>query len=232
MSSPTLKRALLFSLIGSVAIGAVLAIVFVFLNTWGWFEVRVLLTTGLIAVASLCVMACELSRTPKGMNVLPFLGFGLTVLASAMILVGMWSDLRADGFWKLSGALSAFAIATVHICLLSVAPLSWKYRWVYYIAFQLSYGLALIVSMMFFEAFHLSDSIARTLIALAIIDTALTLVIPILSRISRSEVSTEQFQTPLELRNETAIDHEIEQLRKRIAELEKLKAECATAKSS
>ncbi len=223
MSNPTLKRILLYCLVGSVAVGAVLAILFVLLNTWGWFEVRVILTTIVIAVASLCVMACELARTPKGANLLPYAGFSLTVLASVMILLGMWGDLSDQAYWKLSGSLSTFAIATVHVCLLSVAPLASKFKWVYYIAFQLSYGLAIVFSLMLFQAFRLDEHIGRVIIAVSIVDTALTLVIPILSRISRSERPIELLESPLELRNAAAIDHEIRLLRQRIVELEKLK---------
>jgi hypothetical protein len=224
MANPTLKRILLYSLVGSVAIGAVLAILFVLLNTWGWFEIRVILTTILVAAASLCVMACELARTPKGRNLLPYAGFGLTVLASVMMLIGMWSDIRDDAYWKLAGSLCTFAIATVHVCLISVAPLSRKFKWVYYIAFQITYGLAIILSLVIFESFRPEEGITRAIIALAIVDTALTLVIPILSRISRTDQPDELLESPLELRNAAAIDQEISLLRNRIAELEKLRA--------
>lgn len=223
MTNPTVKRILLYCLVGSVAVGAGLAILFVLLNTWGWFEVRVIFTTIVIAVASLCVMACELARTPKGANLLPYAGFGLTLLAAVMILIGMWGDVRDQSHWKLSGSLCTFAIATVHVCLLSVAPLASKFKWVYYIAFQISYGLAIIFSLMLFQAFRFDEHIGRVIIAVSIVDTALTLVIPILSWISRSERPTELLESPLELRNAAAIDHEIQLLRQRIAELERLK---------
>jgi hypothetical protein len=224
MANPTLKRILLYSLVGSVAIGAVLAILFVLLNTWGWFEIRVILTTILVAAASLCVMACELARTPKGRNLLPYAGFGLTVLASVMMLIGMWSDIREDAYWMLAGSLCTFAIATVHVCLISVAPLARKFKWVYYIAFQITYGLAIIFSLVIFDSFRPEEGIIRAIIALAIVDTALTLVIPILSRISRTDQPDELLESPLELRNDAAIDKEISLLRNRIAELEKLRA--------
>jgi hypothetical protein len=171
-------------------------------------------------------MACELARTPKGSNFLPYAGFGLTVFASVLLLIGMWSDVSDDAFWKLSGSLCTFAIATVHTCLLSVAPLARKFKWVYYIAFQISYGLAVIFSLMLFESFRHGEGIIRATIALAIVDTALTLVIPILSRISRTEQPDELLESPLELRNAAAIDQEINLLRQRITELEKLRTSC------
>lgn len=66
-----LKRPLLYMLVGSVMLGAALGIIVVLRNTWGWFEVRVILTTITVAVSSLCGLACDLSRTPRGANLLP-----------------------------------------------------------------------------------------------------------------------------------------------------------------
>jgi hypothetical protein len=229
---PLVKRVLLYSLVGSVALGASLAILFVLLNTWSWFEVRVLLTTIVVAVASLCVMACELARTPQGRNVLPYAGFSFTLLSAAMLLIGMWADIRGDEFWRVCTCLATFAVAIVHVCLISVAPLSRKFKWVYYIAMQISFGLAFLFSMMVFEAFRVDEGISRAMIALAIVDTALTLVIPILSRISKVENPAELAESPLELRNIAAIDHEIDLLRQRIAELERLRTKYTIASDS
>jgi hypothetical protein len=205
---PLVKRVLLYSLVGSVALGASLAILFVLLNTWSWFEVRVLLTTIVVAVASLCVMACELARTPQGRNVLPYAGFSFSLISSAMLLIGMWADIRGDEFWRVCTCLATFAVAIVHVCLISVAPLSRKFK------------------------FRVDEGISRAMIALAIVDTALTLVIPILSRISKVENPAELAESPLELRNIAAIDHEIDLLRQRIAELERLRTKYTNASNS
>ena len=91
-TSHSLRRPLLFALIGSVIFAALLGIVLVLQAKWGWFEVRVILTTITIATASVCGLACDLSRTPRGTNSLPITGLVLTAIAAGMILLGMWLD--------------------------------------------------------------------------------------------------------------------------------------------
>lgn len=220
-----LKRVLNYSLVGSVCLSALMAITFVLLNTWGWFEVRVILTTIVCAGASLCVMGCELARTPKGKNLLPLAGFALTAATTGMLLVGMWTDTGSEGYWKLTTILSCFAVATVHVCVLSAVPLATRFKWVNWIAIQMSYGLAFLMSLIIVERFRFEDMTIRLVVTLAILDVAITLVIPILSRIGKSDVRQVALQTPLEQRNAAAIDQEIAILRERIAELETMKLE-------
>jgi hypothetical protein len=219
-----LKRPLLYLLIGSVVLGAVLGIVIVLRNTWGWFEVRVILTTITVAITSLCGLACDLSRTPRGANLLPTGGLALTFVAAGMILVGMWSDLESEEYWKTTLSASIFAVATVHVCLLSIARLAGRFRWVFFIACQVIYGLAILLAgVVIWEVDN--DRMWRFLAALAIVDAALTLVIPLLHRISKTDGSRTTMMTALDERNVAAIDEEIALLKKRIADLEKLKSE-------
>ena len=67
----------------------------------------------------------------------------------------------------------------------------------------------------------------RFLAALAIVDAALTLVIPLLHRISRTNDSHTTMMTALDERNVAAIEEEIALLKKRIADLEKIRSEIA-----
>ena len=223
VSKSSMRRFTLYSLVGSVAIGALLAIFFVLANSWGWFEIRIILSTTLIAGASLCIMACEIARTPKGWNVLPYSGFTLTAVSALLLFVGMWTDFNGEFYWKLSSSLAAFAVATVHVCLLSVVPLTGKFKWVFFIAMQVIYGVATLVFLLIFE-FAKEDDLLRLLIVMSIIATALSLVIPLLSRISKTEDPQLPMASPLDQRNIEAIDQEIDFHRKRIVELEKLRA--------
>jgi hypothetical protein len=60
----------------------------------------------------------------------------------------------------------------------------------------------------------------------SIIDVALTLLIPLLHRISKADDSHTVMATPLEERNAAAIDKKIALRKKEIASLEKLKSRC------
>jgi hypothetical protein len=219
-----LKRPLLYSLVGSVVLGALLGIVLVLRNTWGWFEVRVILTTITVAIASLCGLACDLSRTPRGANILPRGGLLLTLVAAGLILAGMWTDLNKDEFWKFTISVSIFAVATVHICLLSIAQLAKRFRWVYFIACQVIYGLAVLLSVIVFWELE-NERMFRFVAMISIVDAALTLVIPLLHRISRADDNHSHIAAPMAARNLAAIDDEIATLKKRIVELEKLRLE-------
>lgn len=221
-----LKRPLLYVLVASVIVGALLGIVIVLRNRWNWFEIRVMLTTIILATASLCGLACDLSRTPRGANLLPRAGFLLTFIGATLILIGMWSDLESGWFWKPTASLSVFAIATVHVCLLSIARLAAKFRWVFFIAWQVIYGVAMLICIMIIWEIE-SEAVFRFLAAISIVDAALTLVIPLLHRISKTEDEPNLAITPLDERNIEAIDEEISTLKKRISKLEKLRSEIA-----
>lgn len=223
-SQSNLKRPLLYALVGSVVLGALLGIALVMQNTWGWFEVRVMLTTVTVAIASLCGLACDLSRTPRGANILPRCGLLLTLVAASLILVGMWTDLNKDGFWKVTASVSIFAVATVHICLLSIARLAKRFRWVYFVACQVIYGLAVLLSVIVFWELE-NERMFRFVAMISIVDAALTLVIPLLHRISRTDDLQATIAGPMAARNVAAIEVEIGALKKRIAELEKLRLE-------
>ncbi len=182
------------------------------------------LTTLVIASASLCGLAADLSRTPRGLNLLPKTGLLLTLVASGLILVGIWSEITEAAFWKTVFCLSTFAIATVHVCLLSIAHLAPRFRWVFYIAVQVIYGLAALLSVLVIWEIG-EPGVYRLAAAVAIVDAALSLVIPLLHRISRSEHKAGDLGTPIEQRNLAAIDDEISRLQERITELEKLKSQ-------
>jgi hypothetical protein len=222
-----LKRPLLYLFVGSIAVGAVLGIVIVLRDTWGWLEGRVILTTVVIATTSVCGLACDLSRTPRGANLLPRTGLVLTFVAAAMILSIMWvetSSQWSEWFWKATASVSIFAVATVHVCLLSIARLAARFRWVFFIASQVIYGLAALLAAMIVWEISSGESF-RFVAMVAIVDAALTLMIPVLHRISKTDPNTPSVMMPLDERNVVAIDAEIALLKKQIAKLERLKSE-------
>lgn len=218
-----LKKPLLYALIGSVLIGATLGIVLVLRDTWGWLEVRVILTTAVIAAASVCGLASDLCRTPRGRNLLPKAGLTLTALASLMLLLGIWVEIDSELFWKWTFCACTFCVATVHVCLLSIAKLATKFRWVYFIGSQIIFGFAAMLSLIVFGEIDL-DEVWRYIAAISIVIAAISLVIPILHRISRMEGARGAMLSPLEVRNVDAIDQQIIELETQIAQLKTLRA--------
>ena len=130
----SLRRPLLYALVGSVVLAALLGIVLVLRNEWGWFEIRVILAT--ITIASVCGLACDLSRMPRDTNRLVLVGLLLTILAAVMILVDMWFDIYSGGYSKATAIVTVFAVGTVHVCLFSIARLAARFRWVFILTCQ------------------------------------------------------------------------------------------------
>lgn len=221
-----LKKPLLYAFVASVLVGALLGIALVVRNQWGWYEVRVIFTTIIIAVASLCGLACDLSRTPRGKNLLPYAGMILTAVAATVALVGMWSDLDSEWFWKSTAVLSILAVATVHVCLLSIARLVRRFQLVYFFAVQIIYGLALLISFMIISEIE-GEGMWRVVAALGIMTAAVTLIIPILHRIGRLEAEGAGLRMPLAERNLASLDEEITRLKSRLEQLEKLRSDVA-----
>lgn len=223
-----LKRPLIYTLIGSVIIGAFLGIVAVLRGVWGWYEVRVMLTAVTLVVACLAGLACELARTPRGANRLPQAGLLLTLVSAAFMLFRVWVEIDSLWYWKPTAILLTFTAATIHICLLSIAKLAAKFRVVYWVAFQVVMGLAgIITAIVIFEID--SEMIFRLVAVISIVAAALTLLIPLLHRLSRADLTDKtELLTAVEERNIDAIDQEIIKLKARLATLERLRVEHLT----
>ena len=223
-----LKRPLLYLLVASVILAVILGIAIVLRNKWGWFEIRVILTTLTIAAASICGLACDVSRVMRGYNLMPRVGLVLTVVAACLILLGMWfnpkSEVNSEAFWKATGCASIFAIATAHACLLSIARVARRFRWLQSVAYQVIFGLASLLSIMIIWEIE-NERMFQLVAAASILVAGMTLLVPLLHRISKTDPTTPPPLTLFAEKNLAAIDGEILQLKKRIAELERLREE-------
>lgn len=243
-------RPFLNFLIGSIVVGALLGIVMILRNTWSSFEVNVILTTITIAIGSLGGLASDLARKPEGSNLLPRTGLALVLISSAMFLIVIWMETGGEEDWLWMGACSftILAIATNHVCLLSMIPLSGHYRWVFIIAMQVIYCLALllIVTYVFDIAFSpflnafldsffggifegiflgLHRENHRIIAVLTILDVALTLAIPLIYRLNKSQGRIQPIEDPSVSRGVHKIDEALQSLRERISQLEREKAD-------
>ncbi len=135
----------------------------------------------------------------------------------------MWPGIHDEGFWKMAVTFCIFAVATVHVCLISIARLVGRFRWVSFIGYQLIYGLALVLAVAMVGEIS-SEGMWRFIAALSIVVAAITLVIPILYRIGRMDGNKAELLMPTDQRNVASIDEEIARLGKRIQELQHIKA--------
>jgi hypothetical protein len=223
------KKAFLYALIGSVVLGALLGILTILSGRFGWLEIRVLLTTVTIAGSSICGLACGAYLSTKRGRVLPLAGIGLTLLAAVMLIAGIWEPTFSDGYWQVAASASVFAVACAHLSLLSMARLADSFRWSLVAAYVVILGVAsLIVALILRERYD--AGMFQLLGVAAIVDAAITIVIPILHRLSRDETAgpaglpgAATAAAGISTSRVAELDAEIARLRERIAELERMK---------
>lgn len=183
MNRSRLRTLALRSLIISVIATAVLGIVAVLLNRFDDTTARILLTAVVISVSSLASLTCAtlLERSPR--HPLAAAGIALSVLAGALIVVGIWARIRPEEYWKLTGSVGVVAIATSQICLLWLARPAKRFEWVKWAAFAVWYGLAgIIVWMIYGEPSE--ELVRQPLSVLAILAGTVTIVVPVLHKLN------------------------------------------------
>jgi hypothetical protein len=218
----SVTRAFLYTLIGSVGLGAVVGIVTILAGHFGWFEGRVLLTTATIAAASMCGLACGAYWATGRGRLIPAAGIVLSFLAATLVLVGMWGEINSELYWKSAASSSVFAVAFGHLALLSMARLAGWFRWSLVAAHAVILLVAgLIVAMILAEP--RGEGMFRLLAVAAILDAAITLLVPIFHRLSRTEIQAADQANNYEGQGREVLaelDVEIAKLKDRLAGLE------------
>src|SRR5262245_37463216 len=133
MDSKRLTKLSLRLFIVSIVATALVGIFAISVPTDNWdFELKIVLTTLTIAGASVCGLACGACLS-RGHVVLPSCGLFLAVLGGVLSLFGIWAVdwFRGnsnwefwEGYWKLTFAISCFAVACAHLSMLFMANLA------------------------------------------------------------------------------------------------------------
>lgn len=216
MQALPLKKSFLYILIGSVGLSALLGILAVLIGDFGEFEVRVLLTSLTISAASLCGLSCGAALEAGRARGLPISGIALAVLAALMVIVGIWGEFHPDVYWKSTATVSIFAIACSHMALLLLSRLAPRYAWANWAGGIAVFSVVIILSVMLWGDVD-EEPLFRLLGVAAILDGAITILIPILHRLSRADVALHSTSGNANL---SEIDREISRLQSRLAQLE------------
>src|SRR5262245_25186428 len=111
MNSQQLTKIFLRLLIASIAAGTLIGIAAIGIPSKNWeYQFKILMTTAIIAGASICGLACGGCLT-RGHRVLPTAGLVLTGTSAALSLIGMWAEVNLEWYWKTTVSLVFFAIA-------------------------------------------------------------------------------------------------------------------------
>lgn len=176
------RRPALWSFIFFLSVSAGLALVAVLTGNFGKLQVRILVTTSVIAATSVGALSNSAYSSRTG-NVQPATaGILLACLSAALIIIGIWFEPDTKWFWKPSATLSFFAIAFAWTLALIGIEIPRRYRWIKMSTGACIFMVSALVSLMFlFETSE--EAVMRPTLVLAILAALGTLVIPILGRI-------------------------------------------------
>ncbi|MBL8181163.1 MAG: hypothetical protein JNL64_06075 [Blastocatellia bacterium] len=209
-----LKRLFLYTLIGSVAVSALIGIGVILFGNFGELEVRVLMTTLTITVTSILGLANGAYYESGRGKMLGTVGIVVSVIAAVMSLLIVW-DIFDDyeNYIKASLTAMLFAISTSHLSLLSLARLDRRFEWSN-MAARIVIGalVGLLLFLIWFMPEGDGEILARVMGVLAILIATLTVVTPVFHKLSVGEDEAAE------------IDAEIAALRERLAELEARRA--------
>lgn len=167
-----------------LSISALMAIATVLAGSFGWVEVRVLLTTFVISACSIACMACAAFAQLTGRVAVASLAGVLCLASSVLVLVGAWGEPNSDAFWKMTFISNVLAISSVHAMLLAMGRLAPEHRWV-----AVSGGLCIgLLALMLCVAIlqEITEVNYYKLVAVVAIMVALaTLAVPILHRMGQ-----------------------------------------------
>ncbi len=214
-----LKRLFLYSLIGSVAISALIGIVVLLVGSFDEISVRVLMTTLTVTATSILGLACGAYYETGRNGLLPTIGITVTIIAAVMTLLIVW-DIADDSelFVKCAVTAMLLAVSFSHVSLLSLARLDSRFEWTN-LAARIVIGalVGLILFLVWIDPEGSGDTLARTMGVLSILTATLTVVTPVLHKLSHAEPGDEAAE----------LDAEIASLKEKLAELEARRANLA-----
>ena len=156
-------------------------------GNFGHTEEKILLTTLAISYFSVSLLACTAAFEKKRVPLLTIAGLAAGVIGFLMFVPGLWADwFVSEAYFNLTIVVSIFSFSFAQACLLSLANLGQRYRWVLYAAFSNIFTLALLVSnMIVFEADN--EWLFRVTGMLGILDGCATVMVPVLYKIGINE---------------------------------------------
>lgn len=185
MTYSRIRRALLGGFIGFLMLTALVGIVSVLSGEFGELQIKILLTCLTISVASIFSMACAAFIEKRQHRVLGLSGITLSIAAAMLTILGLWTEIDSEVYWKSTLTLGVLAAAFAHGFLLLLPRLTDRQRWVQALALFCIGVLAIQIMVAAWGEIE-EESYYRILAVVAILVGLGTLVIPILMKYGQS----------------------------------------------
>ena len=179
---PSLRRLLLASLIGALSVSALVGIYVVVAGDFGDTQVRILFTTLSLAYFSMTALACAVILERRRALWLAWPGLAVSPAGFVISQLVIWLQWDSQPMAKTLFVLVLFAFSFAHSCLLALASLGPRVRWVFPAAVVCIFSLAGLLSTM--VVFGLEDELLFRMTGVAgILDAAATLAVPVLYKL-------------------------------------------------
>jgi hypothetical protein len=167
----------------------------------------------------LCGLCCGAALEAGRARLLPALGIGLALASAVLVTVAIWAEFGSGTYWKTAATATIAAVACSHLSLLLMARLAPRFAWAVWAAHVTVGVVALVLTLLLWGEFD-EGPMFRILGVAAILDGAVTVLIPILHRLSRPDIDPHSDSAATRL---TDIDQETARLRARLEELERMR---------
>lgn len=211
MKDLNLRKLFLYVLIASVSTSALIGIAVIIIGNFGDLEAKILSTAMTVTVTSILGLACgAFYETGRG-RIVPLTGIVAALVAAVLMMFVIWRG-DSDTLAKSTMTATLLAFSLSHTSLLSLARLDKRFIWVQWVVrIAIASLTSILLYLIWANGNDLPEWLSRTMGVLAIVISALTVTTPIFHRLSNHELSNSE------------IDAQIEELRKRIEELESKK---------
>lgn len=193
-----IRKLLLRFFIIFLALTALIAIVVVFANEFGYLQQRILATSFTISIASICAMACAAFIERKNMVGLGLTGLTSSGIAGVLLILVIWSFIEGDIWFKITGTFITSSFAFAHAFLLALPKLEKRYSWV---QAGTALSITILALQIIFAMWLEIEAITyfRFMAAVGILVGLETLIIPILMKLNTDEVQEDDERVRLEL---------------------------------
>jgi hypothetical protein len=183
------KRTGLQVLIVSVVVSAALAIFSLLRGEFSDTDGRILLTTLSIAAASVLTLSNGIALEQGRSRPLATLAIIVSVAGFGLLVVTIWNSFDLDDLVKTAASTIFVGVTLTHWSLVSIARIPARFRLLQVAAFPLSGVLATFLIAAVWERVEGSQT-AQIASVIAILTVAITIILPVLQRLSVTEGGT------------------------------------------
>ncbi|TWU20764.1 hypothetical protein [Bythopirellula polymerisocia] len=185
MDYAAIKSFFLKVFLGFLGLTAVVAIISVLSGEFGELQEKILATCFTVSAASICSMSCAAFIEKKRRVQLGLTGIGLSIASAILVIIGLWTEIDSDAYWKTTVTFTVAAISFAYAFLLTLDQLEERHKWVQRVFCMCVGVLALQIVVAIWGEIE-AEGYFRALAVVAIVVGLQTLAIAIVAKLQKS----------------------------------------------